>query len=198
MKAAEDRGFLGRGMDPMKRRWNPWITAALILGILFGATYLRYALWPAIEVVVSLPMGDARVRVQSWAGVIDDGPEIIIVETPAGTLRADLGSDWGVGPRVLLYRTPQDQLGILRDGAAFEAVVDLRKASGPFFEPTRNLDGEGWTYLGAIVLKHADGALFVPSSEYGECYALFGAGSSRFRKSYQDQRDCARLKSSAQ
>ncbi|WP_165086282.1 hypothetical protein [Methylobacterium sp. DB0501] len=184
-------------MNPVKRRMNPWTIAALVFGLLFGATYLRYALWPAIEVVVPLLIGGARVHVQGWAGLLDDGPEILVIETSTGSLEADLGIDWGVGPRVLLYRTPQNRLGILRDGATFEAVANVSKASGPVFEPTQDLDSEGWTYLGAIVLKHIDGPRFVPPSELEECYAPLGARSSPIRKKFQVQRDCAGTRPSA-
>ncbi|MET7244317.1 hypothetical protein ABZT49_13180 [Methylobacterium sp. EM32] len=181
----------------MKLLPNRWAVAAIVLGVLFGATYLRFAIRPAIEVVVPLPMADARVRMQGWAGFLDDGPEILVIETSAGTLHADLGSDWGSGPRVLLYRTPQDQLGVLRDGATFEAVVDLSGKSGPSFVPTQSLDSAGWTYLGAIVLKHIDGARFVLPTESDECYPMLGAGSSHLRKAHQVEHMCLHPKPGA-
>ena len=162
--------------------------ALLALAALWGGGYLYTHLWPTTEVSVPLPMGEATVRVQSWAGFVSSNPYVLIVDTPRGSLSESLWEDWGPAGSMNLYRTPEEWLVIIGAGGQ-DRFVNVVDPAGPRLVSRQDLprtNDKDWVYLGILIVGVGLGS----PSEWPECLELLGAGESPYRKKYQVEHSC--------
>lgn len=173
---------------------SPPITAATVKELLVGPSAIRsyaallleigLAACMARETVIPLPFDGSVVRIQVWQSFDSDGRYEAVVETPSGSAQHLLWNDWGPAQRANLYLTHDRRLVVIGGGGQSE-MFSLPPHSPPKWVPYNQRpreSGDDWTYLGATAVDHR-----VPQEE---CIALFGAGSSPYRKAHQSEHSC--------
>jgi hypothetical protein len=138
------------------------------------------------EVVVTLPIASALARVQAA-----DGGYVIVVETPHGRIRHKLWEDWGPADRTSLYVTPEGWVVALGGGGE-DTMIAITGASAPALVAARErgrTNPDAWLYIGAVDVQDRRLRFFAPS-EQAECFAMFGAGASPYRKDHQAEHFC--------
>lgn len=149
---------------------------------------IRSVFWPSSETIVKLPMCSAVARFQEWAGFVGSRPYMLVVETPNGTTKREMLTNWGPAESLNLYRTETDWFVVIGGGGE-TAVFDVCAALGPrqiWGNEFPKTDGEHWEYLGVVDSR---GSL-TPPKALEECIPLFGAGYTPFRKSRQAEHFC--------
>ena len=146
---------------------------------------------PAEQVAVPIPIDDALARIEVWGNTFSEGRFEISVQTRFGAEKHVLWEDWGPAQRASLYLTRDRRLVVLGGGGVAEMIAIPQKAQPrwlPYAERPKE-SGDEWQYLGAVD-RSVDHLLFYPPSQQKECIPLYGAGWSRYRKSYQDEHSC--------
>lgn len=166
--------------------------AALIVYLGLGLMYSD-----PILATTSLPMGSATARLRIDTSSLDYNlkPYEIVVETSYGSAEHTLWIDWGPAQRTSLYRTKDDWLVVLGGGGTAEMFMVVG-TSGPRWVPYQDrptTDGRDWTYLGAFDTYSANGYRrfrWYPTGQFGECFPMYGAGDSPYRKDHQHASSC--------
>ena len=114
--------------------------------------------------------------------------------TKLGSAQHELWENWGPARRASLYLSLDDRLVVLGGGGLAEMFDVSRDASPRWipYEQRPKESGDDWEYLRAAVDGGVDELTFYPPSVQTECIPLYGAGSSAYRKSHQDERSCAK------
>lgn len=146
---------------------------------------------PVEQVVVPLPLEDAIVRVEVWGNTTSEGRFEVSVQNHFGAEKHFLWDDWGPAQRASLYLAPDRRLVVLGGGGIAEMIIIPPKAQPhwlPYAERPKE-SGDEWKYLGAID-RDVDHLVFYAPSRQRECIPLYGAGSSPYRKSHQNEHSC--------
>lgn len=174
--------------SPMRLRRSGFACYVAALLGLAGCGYPR----PADEVVVPLHANGAEVHIQVWGNTTGDGRYEVVVTTKSGSAQHELWKNWGPARRASLYLSLDDRLVVLGGGGSAE-MFDLTRDTPPRWIPYEHRpkeSGDDWRYVGAVDAD-ADKLIFYPPSVQPECIPLYGAGSSPYRRSHQDERSCA-------
>lgn len=183
-----DRSQEPRGCEIMNKKFGCLPTLVLAGGLIWLGALIYVNNWPAREAIVNLSIGDATARFQTWHGLLSSAPFVLRVDTPRGSLSAELWADWGPASDINLYQTPENWLvGI--GGGGTTVLIDVMNSSGPRLligaEQDKTNDAD-WKYIGVAV-----GDSFVSASRIPECIALFGSGYSPYRKKFQAEQFCS-------
>lgn len=164
------------------------IYTAMVVTLIVMTAFVAVSLCRPEEVAVPLPIASAIARIQAA-----DGGYVIVVETSHGRLRHRLWEDWGPADRTSLYVTPEGWVVALGGGGE-DTMITIAGASAPVLVDIgerRRTNSETWRYVGAVDRQDRRLRFFAPS-EQAECFAMFGAGSSPYRREHQVEHFCPR------